>query len=279
MKIRVWGARGSIPVSGRDYIKYGGDTTCVEVRTKNDDIIIIDAGTGLRRLGNLLVREGRTEYHMLFTHVHWDHLLGFPFFKPLYRKDTRIWMYGGQMAQDSIKALVSPVMNPPNFPVNYDNLSAHIEYQGESELEYTIGSVEIQAIPISHPNEGLGFKLMEDGKSFVFLTDNELTYVHPGGRSFDDYLEFSRGADLLIHDTEFTPEEYKRTKTWGHSVYSDAVDMALRAGVSTLCLWHHNQDRKDEQVDWMLQDCRRLVKENGGDLECIAAYQDMEISL
>ena len=279
MNIRVWGARGSIPVSGRDYIKYGGDTTCVEVRTKNDDIIIIDAGTGLRRLGNLLVREGRTEYHMLFTHVHWDHLLGFPFFKPLYRKDTRIWMYGGQMAQDSIKALVSPVMNPPNFPVNYDNLSAHIEYQGASELEYTIGSVEIQAIPISHPNEGLGFKLMEDGKSFVFLTDNELTYVHPGGRSFDDYLEFSKNADLLIHDTEFTPEEYKRTKTWGHSVYSDVVDMAMRAGVGTLCLWHHNQDRKDDQVDWMLQDCRRLVKENGGDLECIAAYQDMEISL
>ena len=279
MNIRVWGARGSIPVSGREYIKYGGDTTCVEVRTKNDDIIIIDAGTGLRRLGNLLVKEGRTEYHMLFTHVHWDHLLGFPFFKPLYRDDTRIWMYGGQMAQDSIKALVSPVMTPPNFPVNYDNLSAHIEYQGECELEFTIGSVEIHAIPISHPNEGMGYKLMEDGKSFVFLTDNELTYIHPGGRSFEDYLEFSRGADLLIHDTEFTAEEYKRTKTWGHSVYNDVVDMALKAGVKTLCLWHHNQDRKDDQVDWMLQDCRRLVKEKGGKLSCIAAYQDMEISL
>ena len=279
MNIRVWGARGSIPVSGREYIKYGGDTTCLEVRTKNDDIIIIDAGTGLRRLGNLLVKEGRTEYHMLFTHVHWDHLLGFPFFKPLYRDDTRIWMYGGQMAQDSIKALISPVMNPPNFPVNYDNLSAHIEYQGECELEFDIGSVEIKAIPISHPNEGMGYKLIEDGKSFVFLTDNELTYVHPGGRPFEEYLEFSKGTDLLIHDTEFTAEEYKRTKTWGHSVYSDVVDMAMRAGVRTLCLWHHNQDRKDDQVDWMLEDCRRLVKENGGSLECIAAYQDMEISL
>lgn len=279
MNIRVWGARGSIPVSGREYIKYGGDTTCLEVRTKNDDIIIIDAGTGLRRLGNLLVKEGRTEYHMLFTHVHWDHLLGFPFFKPLYRDDTKIWMYGGQMAQDSIKALISPVMNPPNFPVNYDNLSAHIEYQGECELEFDIGSVEIKAIPISHPNEGMGYKLIEDGKSFVFLTDNELTYVHPGGRPFEEYLEFSKGTDLLIHDTEFTAEEYKRTKTWGHSVYNDVVDMAMRAGVKTLCLWHHNQDRKDDQVDWMLEDCRRLVKENGGSLECIAAYQDMEISL
>lgn len=279
MNIRVWGARGSIPVSGGEYIKYGGDTTCLEVRTKNDDIIIIDAGTGLRRLGNLLVKEGRTEYHMLFTHVHWDHLLGFPFFKPLYRDDTKIWMYGGQMAQDSIKALISPVMNPPNFPVNYDNLSAHIEYQGECELEFDIGSVEIKAIPISHPNEGMGYKLIEDGKSFVFLTDNELTYVHPGGRPFEEYLEFSTGTDLLIHDTEFTADEYKRTKTWGHSVYNDVVDMAMRAGVKTLCLWHHNQDRKDDQVDWMLDDCRRLVKENGGSLECIAAYQDMEISL
>jgi len=279
MNIRVWGARGSIPVSGREYIKYGGDTTCLEVRTKNDDIIIIDAGTGLRRLGNVLVKEERFDYHMLFTHVHWDHLLGFPFFKPLYRKDTRIRMYGCQMAQDSIKALVSPVMNPPNFPVNYDNLSANIEYQGECELEFSIGSVEIRAIPISHPNEGMGYRLTEDGKSFVFLTDNELTYTHPGGRESDDYMEFSRGTDLLIHDTEFTAEEYKVTKTWGHSVYSDVVDMALKAEVKTLCLWHHNQDRKDDQVDWMLQDCHRLVDESGKNLSVIAAYQDMEISL
>jgi len=279
MKIRVWGARGSIPVSGREYIKYGGDTTCLEIRTKSDDIIIIDAGTGLRRLGNMLVAEGRTDYHMLFTHVHWDHLLGFPFFKPLYRDDTKIWMYGCQMAQDSIKTLISPVMNPPNFPVNYDNLSAHIEYQGECQLEFTIGSVQVRAIPISHPNEGMGYRLTEDDKSFVFLTDNELTYTHPGGMKREDYLEFSRGTDLLIHDTEFTAEEYKHTRTWGHSVYNDVVDMARQAGVKTLCLWHHNQGRTDDEVDRILQDCQRLAKENGGNLECIAAYQDMEIVL
>ena len=126
MIVRCWGARGSIPVSGREYLKYGGDTTCLEIRTDEDGIIIIDAGTGIRRLGNRLLEEGRFQYTMIFTHSHCDHILGFPFFKPIYRKETSIRMFGCPFTQDSIKKMISRVMTAPNFQVDFKDVQAEI---------------------------------------------------------------------------------------------------------------------------------------------------------
>lgn len=279
MIIRCWGARGSIPVSGKEYLKYGGDTTCMEVRTKDDEIIIIDAGTGIRKLGNSLLAEGRRHYTMIFTHAHWDHLMGFPFFKPIYEKETRITMYGCPFAQASIKHMISRIMSPPNFPVNFEEIKAEIIYHESYEDLFSLKSVTVTPIPLSHPNHGLGYKFIEDGKSFVFLTDNELTFKHPGGLDYQDYLDFSANADLLIHDAEYREEEYRETKTWGHSVYKDALRLALDARVKKLGLFHHDQDRSDQSLDEILADCRKIIKERNVSLECFAAYPGMEITL
>lgn len=279
MVIRCWGSRGSIPVSGREYLKYGGDTTCMEIRTQDDEIIIIDAGTGIRRLGNRLISERRRHYSVIFTHAHWDHLLGFPFFRPIYAKDTSINMYGCPFAQKSIREMVSAAMAPPYFPVNLDEIHATISYHGICEETFAVGSVVVTPMLLSHPNQGIGYKLIEGDKSFVFLTDNELTYKHPGGRDCQEYVDFAAGVDLLIHDAEFTAEEYKKTRTWGHSVYTDALNMAMAANAKQFGLFHLNQDRSDDEVDAMVQHCQTIVAGSNSTLECFAACPGMEIVL
>ncbi|MCX7982930.1 MAG: MBL fold metallo-hydrolase [Syntrophales bacterium] len=277
MIVRCWGARGSIPVSGREYVKYGGDTPCIEIRTRNDDVLIVDAGTGIRRLGNALIKEGRFEYTMFFTHAHWDHLIGFPFFKPIYFSQVKIGMYGCPAAQTSIKDMLSNVMIAPHFPVDYREIHCQIEYHEACAEQYILDSLFVSTIAISHPNEGVGYKFEEEGKKFVFLTDNELTFRHPGGGVFEDYRNFCLNADLLIHDAEFTPEDYK--KTWGHSTYKDAVKLALAAGVKKLGLFHHNQERTDEDIDKITLHCQELIREAGSSMECVALYQGMELDV
>ncbi len=277
MLVRCWGARGSIPVSGQDYLRYGGDTPCIEVRTRDDEIVIVDAGSGIRRLGNRLLAENRHAYTMIFTHAHWDHIMGFPFFKPVYLPRTRITLSGCPFAQASVKAIISRIMTPPNFPVNFESITADLRYQEACLDAFTVGGMTIIPVPISHPNQGMGYRFEEDGKSFVYLTDNELTYRHPGGLAYEDYRAFAAGADLLIHDAEYLPGEYRQTRTWGHSVYTDALNLALDAGVARLGLFHHNQDRTDRDVDEMVDDCRRIAA--GRPLDCFALHQDMEIVL
>ena len=277
MFIRCWGARGSIPVSGEEYLRYGGDTPCLEIRTRDDRIVIIDAGSGIRRLGNRLLAEDRHDYTMIFTHAHWDHIMGFPFFKPIYLPETRISLFGCPFAQASVKGMISRIMAPPNFPVNFEDITAEIHYQETCQDTFTIGSLTITPIPLSHPNQGMGYRFEEEGKSFVFLTDNELAYRHPGGMAFEDYCAFAKGADLLVHDAEFRPEDYRLTRTWGHSVYTDALQLALDAGTSRLGLFHHNQERTDRGVEEMVEDCRKIA--DGRSLECFAVHQDMEIVL
>ena len=279
MIIRCWGARGSIPVSGKEYTKYGGDTACIEIRTKNDEIIIIDAGSGIRRLGNRLLDEKRFQYTMIFTHAHWDHIVGFPFFKPLYFNKTHITMFGCPFAQSSVKQIISKIMSPPNFPIHYEDIRAKIAHHDVCEELFHINSMTITPIPLSHPNQGQGYKFTEDGKTFVFLTDNELRFKHPGGLDFQDYLDFSTGAALLIHDAEYTEEDYKKTKTWGHSVYKDALELAIDAGVEKLGLYHHNQERFDRGVDEIVNDCDKIIKTRHSSLECFAVNQDMEIEV
>lgn len=280
MLIRCWGSRGSIAVSGREYIKYGGDTTCIEVVSNAGDLIIIDAGTGIRPLGNLLVDERRNKkINLLLTHAHWDHLSGFPFFKPIYRKDTELKVYGPQPTQVSLKSIISKTMSSPYFPIELEDINASISFLGMGHKDYTVGSVSITTIPLSHPNQGVGYRLEEDGKTFVFLTDNELSYKHPTGVEYSEYVKFSEGADLLMHDAEFSREEYRRTKKWGHSVYNDTVKLALDAGVKTLGLFHHNQERTDKEVDAIEAECKKIISESGSKMKCVAVGVATEFKL
>ena len=279
MMIRCWGARGSIPVSGPEYLKYGGDTTCLEIRTAEDDIIIVDAGSGIRRLGNRLLAEGRFEYHLVFTHSHWDHILGFPFFKPIYRRETVIHMCGCPFNKGSVRDMIAKVMASPNFPVDYSKVQARISYLESCRSAFAVRSLTVDPVPASHPDSGVGYKFAENGKTFVFLTDNELTYRHPGGLDFADYVRFAAGADLLFHDSEFTEEEYRTMKTWGHSTYRAALQLALDAGVKKFGLFHHNQERADAALDEIVEKCRRMARAQESSLECFAVQEGMEIRL
>ncbi|MFP4039553.1 MAG: MBL fold metallo-hydrolase [Desulfosudaceae bacterium] len=275
MFIKCWGSRGSIPVSGLEYLKYGGDTTCLEIRTKSNDIIIVDAGTGIRRLGNYLFDNKEFKYNLIFTHAHWDHLMGLPFFKPLFMENTFINVYRCPYPDQYAENMITRVMTPPHFPIRYADLKAEINYQEGCPHQFEIGSITITPIHLSHPGGGTGYKFTEDGKSFVFLTDNELGFIHEGGLSYDDYLEFSRDADLLIHDAEYTPAEYGTQIDWGHSVYTDVLAMAMEAGAKRLGLFHLNQNRTDNHMDEIVLDCQRLLDDKNSSMECDAVSCDM----
>jgi phosphoribosyl 1,2-cyclic phosphodiesterase len=277
MLIRCWGARGSIPVSGQEYLRYGGDTTCLEVRTGSGEVVIVDAGSGIRRLGNRLLDEGRRDFTLIFTHAHWDHILGFPFFKPIYRHGMRIRLLGCPFVQRSVREMISRIMAPPNFPVHFDEIRADVDYAEACGLSFEIGPLTVTPIALSHPNQGMGYRFEEDGKSFVFLTDNELAYRHPGGLDYEDYRIFASGADLLIHDAEYRPEDYRLTRAWGHSVFTDALRLALEANVARLGLFHHNQERTDQDIEQIVEECRRIIA--GRPLDCVAMHQDQEILL
>ena len=279
MIITCWGSRGSIPVSGKEYLKYGGDTTSLEIRTQSGDIIAVDAGTGIRRFGNKLANENAHNINFLFTHAHWDHLMGFPFFKPLYLKRAAFHMHGCPFHTQFVETILSTVMAPPNFPVKYDDVKARMTYESACPQEFDIGSVSVTPIPISHPNGGSGYKFVEDGKSFVFLTDNELGFIHSGGRTFQEYVDFSAGADLLIHDSEYTPKEYQTFIEWGHSDYTDVLQLAREAGVKKLGLFHINQERTDQQMDDMVDACRQYIAEQGLKFECVGVASDMTFKL
>lgn len=279
MVIRCWGSRGSLPVSGEHYLKYGGDTTCIEIRNADGDVIIIDAGSGIRSLGQRLLDEEITHISLLFTHAHWDHLLGFPFFKPIYNKEVTIDLYGCPFAQKSVEGMLADEMAPPHFPIAYDQIAAEVNSHSICTESFHIGDMRITPIIISHPNQGLGYKFEEDGKSFVFLTDNELDYRHENSLLRKDYLEFTRGANVLFHDAEYTREDYEQTRSWGHSTYNDALDLACDAQVGTLGLFHHNPERTDNQLDEIVDVCRHDLTRRRVDLQCLAVATGTKIIL
>lgn len=170
-------------------------------------------------------------------------------------------------------------MAPPNFPVKYTDIKAKMHYEDACPTEFDIGSVRVVPIPLSHPNSGSGYKFIEDGKTFVFLTDNELGYVHPGGGTHEEYMEFSANADLLLHDAEYTPQEYKTFIDWGHSVYTDVLRLALESGAKKLGLFHLNQDRTDTAMDDIVETCRQSIADKGRNLKCFGVKRDMTFKL
>ena len=248
-----------MPVSGEDYVRYGGDTTCLEIRTKNDEIIIIDAGSGIRRLGNKLLREKRYEYTMLFTHSHWDHIVGFPSFRPVFYDRTRIALIGCPAAQGNIRLLLSKAMSPPLFPVSFEKIKARIDYRGDCPLSFKVDSVEVFSINLNHPNMGTGYKFVEDGKAFVFLTDNEV-HAQNGQTSYAAFVEFIKNTDLLVHDAQYTDDIYKERIGWGHSTYHQVAKLAEDTGVKELMVTHHDHFSSDKFIEKNLKDIKKKYR-------------------
>jgi len=287
MYIRCWGSRGSIPVSGKEYLKYGGDTTCMEIRSKKGDVIIVDAGTGIRSLGNKLISENIDTFHILFTHAHWDHLMGFPFFKPIFMRGTTMYIRSSSFNKKSIRDVFEGLMERPYFPVQLadKDIRSRISFRKIPNSSFKIGSITIRPVPLSHPKDGgFGFRFEEDGKSFVFLTDNELGHVHKGGLGFGGYLQFCRGADLLIHDAEYEDREYQKIlktseEPWGHSVVSDVIELGLGAGVKKLGLFHINAMRTDTRMDEMVARARKIIAQKGSAMQCFGVGSSFSFTL
>jgi phosphoribosyl 1,2-cyclic phosphodiesterase len=284
MNIKIWGSRGSITTPGPATLRYGGNTTCLEIRAAMPEVIVVDAGSGLRNLGKALSKEPTvTAIRFFLTHSHWDHVEGFPFFEPAYYDRYTITFCGGPHAQESIKRYLARQMQAPFFPVDFSLLKARFDFHCAQPHgphgNCQFGPVEVCPVALNHPNGGYGYKFIEAGRTFVFLTDNELGFLHEGGLSRAEYAAFCRGADLLFHDAQYTDEEYKARRGWGHSTYADAVDLAIEAGVRRLGLFHHDPDRADEDLDRQVENCRRRIREAGAALECFACAEGMKIAL
>lgn len=278
MEITIWGARGSIPVSGPEYLRYGGDTTCLEVRGPAEPLLI-DAGTGIRRAGDRLSDQRVRHIRLLFTHAHWDHVIGFPFFLPLYTPGVRIDIYGCLEAQASVREMLGRAMSSPGFPVDLGDVAAKLVFHEPCRAHFEAGGLAVTTIPLSHPNGGVGYRVDEGERRLVFLTDNELGSVLPGGRTRAEYVRFAAGADVLLHDGELTTEEYHTRRGWGHSTWDDALGLALDAGVRRFGIWHHNMQREDGAIDRIVQECQARVGAAGVDMECFAARQGDQFTL
>ncbi len=275
MHIRLWGTRGSIAVAGEETIRYGGNTTCVEIGLACGRTIIIDAGTGIRALGDRLCSRGTSvDVDLLITHIHWDHVLGFPFFAPIFDPGSTIRVDGSPKAAHGIRSIFETERNDGFFPVRFEELPAGITFADRMcRGAVEIGEARVESIGIQHPQGGLGFRITEGDGSVVFITDNELSF--PGRKESHafDYPRFCRDADLLIHDAQYTPEEHAKRQRWGHSDYRSVLRLAADAGVGKLLLTHHDYSHTDVMMDELMVRCRAEADAMGLKAEVDAARE------
>jgi phosphoribosyl 1,2-cyclic phosphodiesterase len=263
MEIKFWGTRGSIPSPGPLTLEFGGNTSCVEVLLASGQRVVIDGGTGFRLLGKHLMQENApVKLHLLLTHGHWDHLLGIPFFRPIYLETTEILVDGWPPAFQAMTRVFDSHMGDGFFPVAFDHLKARIDYlnrlaHGPLELE----GARVDAIHLNHPQGGLGFRIREGNHTLVFITDNELGAAN--GARLAEFVHFASGCDLLIHDAQYLPEEMAERRGWGHSTYEEVVTLAQKAGVHNLLLTHHEPSRSDAEVERIIE----LARQKAASLE------------
>jgi len=303
MRIKFWGVRGSIPVPGRSTIRYGGNTSCVQVLPEDGTILIIDAGTGIRKLGKQLMQgrcgRGEGDVHLLISHTHWDHIQGLPFFAPSYREGNRITVYARGRDDAHLDVVLKSATDNPYFPVPFDAVQAEVAFRELTEGEsFDIHDCRVQCTRLNHPWIALGYRIEQGGKAVMYVSDTapftEVLLEHdfissppqPGDlpppeeadklvKMEEDLVALCRGCGVIVFDTMFTEQEYRQRPHWGHSAPVHAVDIARRAGVGRLVLFHHAPNRNDEQVDEILAETRKRAP----DLEIIAAAEMAELEV
>jgi phosphoribosyl 1,2-cyclic phosphodiesterase len=294
MLARFWGTRGSIASPGPGTIYFGGNTSCVELVTPSGSVLVLDCGTGARALGNRLLQgaSGPVSATILLTHTHWDHIQGFPFFAPLFQAANRFQVYGPEGAQLSLRDVLAGQMEHHYFPVELDQLSARINYRDLSEGVYEIDGVVVRAQKMNHPSPTLGYRIEAEGRAICYLCDHEPYFdgiwrEGAPSRTIDSiqdagdrrHTEFMRGADVVIHEAQYTPEEYPSKRHWGHSTYVYVVELAVLAGVGRLFLTHHDPSHDDKFIAGLERNAQELARSLDSKLEVCCAYEGCEIDI
>jgi phosphoribosyl 1,2-cyclic phosphodiesterase len=300
MQITFWGVRGSYPVPGAATVRYGGQTSCVEVRTASGECVIVDAGTGMRQLGNKLLREANGQpghYHVLLSHVHWDHIQGLPFFSPAYIPGTRISVYALLTAANELDQVIGGITRHEFFPMPLEAVPAQFDFQKvEPGVDFVVGGFHITPIALNHPFGSVGYRIDGDGSSVAYVADTApfdkvLHKQHflsgPEPLSDDDKVALGamrdallarlKGVDTVIYDTHFLPDEYARFPHYGHSTPDQALEMCVEAGVRRLVLYHHAPGHTDEQMDQVAQ--TYLVKGAQVGIEVLTSFEGMSLPI
>jgi phosphoribosyl 1,2-cyclic phosphodiesterase/ActR/RegA family two-component response regulator len=296
--VRFWGVRGSIATPGPSTLKYGGNTSCVEVRA-DDQLIILDAGTGIRALGAKLAEEFKDtplSMTLLISHTHWDHIQGFPFFSPAYNPNNRLRILGYEGAREGLLGALSSQMESPYFPVGWRQLPSYIQLQEVKQQEFKIGSIEVETMYLNHPGICVGYRLITNAGIICYLPDNEpfqrykfhtepksktaSTEILEFARRMDQKLaDFVRDADVLIIDAQYDATEYQTRVGWGHGCVDDVVALALNANAKRLFLFHHDPNHDDAKIDGMAEWARQFVSALGEKLPVEAAREGAEVVL
>jgi phosphoribosyl 1,2-cyclic phosphodiesterase len=269
--------RGSIPTPGPTTVRYGGNTSCVEVRA-GGEIILLDAGTGLRALGRSLLSEFKDQplnLTMLLTHTHWDHIQGLPFFGPIYDSRCRLRILGCEGTRKGLVNALTSQMESSYFPIPFNKLPSNIEIEELKDFNFNIGPVCVRALRANHPGLCVGYRLFSPDGLIAFFPDTE---PRTGGKD-RDMIEFLRDVDLLILDSQYDAKEYQEHVGWGHGCVDDSVALALQAGVKQLSLFHHDPDHDDKRIDGLVKHARQLVAKQKRKLKVDAAREGMTIKL
>jgi CheY-like chemotaxis protein len=293
MRIRFWGTRGSLAKPGPDTLRYGGNTSCVEVRAADGTLLVLDCGTGAHDLGRALMAPGELPRrgHLLISHTHWDHIQGFPFFGPLFVPDTEWDVYAPRGLSRSLEATLAGQMEYAYFPITLAQMGAVIRYHDIEEGSFEAGGIRVTARYLNHPAVALGYRLEADGAVFVYATDHEPhsrhqpdtqsagaapAPVHPEDQR---HIDFLAGADLVVHDAMYTDAEYPAKMSWGHTAAEQAVDYAIAARARRLALFHHDPGRDDEAIDVLVETCDARARAASSPLQVFGAAEGQVIDL
>ena len=280
MRVVVWGCRGSLATPGPDTVRYGGNTSCVQVQLGDGTEIVLDAGTGIRPLGIRLEKDGVREVHLLLSHLHMDHLQGLGFFRPLYQPEVEVHVWGPPSPTHTLRDRIGSYLSPPLFPVSVSQLPSRLHFHDAPEEPWKIGSAMVHAVNVAHQGSTIGFRIEEGGRSVAYLPDHEPSLgvdLRTLGPEWISGNQLARDVDLLIHDAQYREDEYPAHAGWGHSSIDQAVTFASKVGARRVLLFHHDPLHTDEMIEEIAEHARRLWSGPTGSLE--AAYEGMEIEL
>ena len=279
MIIKFYGVRGSIPVPGSAAARYGGNTSCVYVELDNGQNVIFDAGTGLRVLGKELIKSNKS-INIVLSHSHWDHIQGYPFFAPIYQADREINVYPNAASGQNLLCSLFEQMDGSNFPVKAEALPSHSScvFKGAESVLFEKG-INLVKKPLNHPGGGCAYRIEENGMTAAYITDNELEPPGKVHTSYDEWVEFCHGIDVLIHDAQYTEEDMPHKHGWGHSLISQVRQLAVDAEVGALVMFHHDPDRTDGELDEIKRENEIFFSGKHASIKSFCAYEGLEIKL